>query len=114
MNRPVNSHKAYHAHVYYEKETLNFASSLCAEAGKKFGLKVGRLHEKPVGPHPMWSCQITFGTKDFDSFVSWLDKNREGLTVFIHPMSGNDLEDHTKYEYWLGDSVELDLSIFDV
>lgn len=111
--RPVNSHKAYHAHVYYEEETLEFASNLCAEAGKQFGLKVGRIHEKPVGPHPKWSCQIIFGTKDFESFVSWLDEKRESLTVFIHPMTGNDLDDHTKYAYWLGDSVDLNLSIFD-
>lgn len=110
--RPVNSHKAYHAHVYYEQETLEFATKLCREAGDRFNLKVGRIHEVLVGPHPKWSCQITFGSKDFDKLVPWLDQNRKELTVLIHALSGNDLEDHTIYAYWLGDSVELDLSIF--
>jgi len=111
--RPVNSHKAYHAHVYFEKETLSFATSLCEQAGKQFGLKVGRVHQKMVGPHPKWSCQITFGSQHFDDFVTWLELHREGLTILIHALSGNDLEDHTIYAYWLGDSVELDLSMFE-
>ncbi|KFI22748.1 4,5-dioxygenase [Nitrosococcus oceani] len=110
--RPVNSHNAYHAHIYFEKETLNFASSLCQEAGQRFNLRVGRIHEKLVGPHPKWSCQITFASRDFNKFIPWLEENRNGLTVLVHALSGNDLEDHTLYAYWLGESLELDLSIF--
>ncbi len=110
--RPVNSHKAYHAHVYYGQETLEFAKKLCKEAGDRFNLRVGRVHEKLVGPHPKWSCQITFGSKDFDRLVPWLDENRKGLTVLIHALSGNDLDDHTKYAYFLGNPVELDVSMF--
>ncbi|WP_027967262.1 DOPA 4,5-dioxygenase family protein [Halomonas halocynthiae] len=112
VKRPVNSHKAYHAHVYFEQATLPLATSLCEQAGEKFGLKVGRVHQKNVGPHPKWSCQITFGTKHFDQLVPWLEQNREGLSILIHALTGNDLEDHTIYAYWLGDSLELDLSMF--
>ncbi len=35
--RPVNIHKGYHAHVYFDRETLDFASRLCAEAGAALG-----------------------------------------------------------------------------
>lgn len=112
IKRPVNSHKAYHAHMYFEQETLAFATTLCKEAGDRFDLKVGRVHEALVGPHPKWSCQIAFGTKDFDDLVPWLDQNRNGLTVLIHAITGNDLADHTTYAYWLGDSVELNLAMF--
>ena len=110
--RPVNSHNAYHAHVYFDHDSLAFASALCKEAGERFKLKVGRVHEKLVGPHPRWSCQITFGTKDFDAFIPWLDEHRNGLSVLVHALTGNDLDDHTKYAYWLGESAELDLSMF--
>ncbi|MCO7225394.1 DOPA 4,5-dioxygenase family protein [Pleionea sp. CnH1-48] len=110
--RPVNQHKAYHAHVYFDADTVAFASNLCKQAGEKFGLKVGRVHEKPIGPHTRWSCQITFGTKHFDDFIPWLDQHREGLSVLVHALSGDDLKDHTDYAYWLGDEAELDLSIF--
>lgn len=112
IKRPVNIHKAYHAHVYFEQETVELASSLCAEARTLFGLKVGAVIQRPIGPHPMWSCQIVFSTKHFDEFIPWIDNNRKDLTVFVHPLTGNNLIDHTEYAYWLGDSVELKLSIF--
>lgn len=112
FKRPVNSHKAYHAHVYFDESTVDFASSLCEQAGELFNLKVGRVHRKLLGPHPEWSCQITFGAKHFDDLVPWLENNREGLSVLIHALTGNDVEDHTIYAYWLGDSLELDLSMF--
>lgn len=107
--RPVNIHKGYHAHVYFDQETVDFASRLCSEAGEKFGLKVGRVHQKLVGPHTRWSCQITFSHKSFDAFIPWLDEHRGGLSVLVHALTGDDLEDHTKYAYWLGDRVELNL-----
>ena len=67
--RPRNIHKAYHAHVYFDGETKVFAKRLCDASAEKFRLKVGRFHEKLVGPHPHWSCQVTFGSKDFDSYI---------------------------------------------
>jgi len=112
IKRPINSHKAYHAHVYFDSETLAYAKSLCEKAGITFGVKVGRVHEKLVGPHPKWSCQITFGASQFDELIPWFDENRRGLTVLVHALTGNDLEDHTDYAYWLGDSLTLDLSLF--
>ncbi len=107
--RPINIHKGYHAHVYFDQETLAFASELCTEAGEKFGLKVGRIHQRLVGPHTRWSCQITFGYKSFDEFIPWLDEHRENLSVLVHALTGDDLKDHTKYAYWLGDSIEINL-----
>lgn len=112
IRRPINNHKAYHAHVYYEHETLEFASGLWEKAGELFELKVGRVHRKPVGPHPKWSCQITSAAKHFDTFIPWVDENRNSLTVLVHALTGDDLKDHTEYAYWLGDSAELKLSIF--
>ena len=111
--RPVNLHKAYHAHVYFDEGSKLLAKDLCQEAGAKFGLKIGRFHEKLVGPHPCWSCQITFSTKDFESFIPWLDEKRGNLTVLVHALTGDDLQDHTKFAYWLGEPVELNLGIFE-
>jgi aromatic ring-cleaving dioxygenase len=112
VKRPVNLHKGYHAHVYFDSETIEQASSLCVQAGELFSLKVGRIHQKPVGPHTKWSCQIAFANKHFNLLIPWLEENRHGLSVFVHGLTGDDLRDHTDYAYWLGDSVELDLSDF--
>ena len=36
-----------------------------------------------------------------------------GLTVLVHGLTGDDLADHTEHAAWLGEPVELDLSVFD-
>lgn len=110
--RPVNSHKAYHAHIYFDERSKQLAKSLCEASAEKFNFRVGRFHEKLIGPHPRWSCQVSFGTRDFESYISWLEENREGLTILVHPLSGNHLQDHTEFAYWLGDEVALDLTVF--
>lgn len=51
---PINSHEHYHAHVYFDQETLGFASDRCKTAGGLFSLNVGKIHKKAVGPHPNW------------------------------------------------------------
>lgn len=110
--RPVNRYKAYHAHIYFDKETLEHAIYLSQQAKTIFNLAVGPLHQRPLGPHPMWNCQITFTKKNFSELIPWLEENRHGLTIFIHGLTGNDLKDHTEHAYWLGDSVALNLAIF--
>ena len=112
VRRPINLHRAYHAHVYFDQDSKEVARDLCAKVGRLFDLSIGRFHEKLVGPHPMWSCQITFSEDHFDDFIPWLDANREGLTIFVHGLTGNDWQDHTDYAYWLGQSVELNLAVF--
>ena len=111
--RPVNLHKAYHAHVYFDEQSKVLAKRVCEDSEKIFNLKVGRFHEKLVGPHPCWSCQVTFGVRDFEDYIAWLDTYREGLTVFVHALTGDDLKDHTEYAYWLGQEVELNIGFFE-
>lgn len=110
--RPENKHNAYHAHVYFDADTLAFASSLREQISNEFPLKVGKLHQKPVGPHTMWSYQVLFKDTDFDGFVPWLERNRGELSVLIHADTGDDLADHTDHAYWFGDVVPLDLRGF--
>lgn len=111
--RPVNCHAAYHAHVYFDADTVAQARALCEEAGRLFPLTVGRVHERNVGPHPRWSCQLAFDAEAFDRVVPWLDAHRGGLDVFVHGLSGDDLKDHTEYAYWLGNDWPLDLRMFE-
>ncbi len=112
IKRPINLHNNYHAHVYFDSESEKVARGVCDQIAQNFDLKIGRFHRKSVGPHPKWSCQVTFNAKHFDQFIPWLDANRKGLTIFIHGLTGDDLKDHTEYAYWLGQSVELNLGMF--
>ncbi len=52
--------KGYHAHVYFDASTLDQARELCELAATTFALQMGRMHQRPVGPHPDWSCQLAF------------------------------------------------------
>jgi DOPA 4,5-dioxygenase len=109
---PINLHMHYHAHIYFNQETIDFATNLCVKAGDLFTLEVGRIHQKPIGPHPQWSCQIKFTSDDFDAFISWLEDHRQGLSVLVHGLTDDNLKDHTEHAYWLGDNVELNLELF--
>jgi DOPA 4,5-dioxygenase len=73
---------------------------------------MGRVHQKLVGPHPHWSCQLSFDSTQFDKLIPWLEQNRGGLTVLVHGVTGNDLEDHTTNASWLGAPAKLNLEVF--
>ena len=104
--------KGYHAHVYFDATTLAQARALCEQAAQLFGLRMGRVHERPVGPHPDWSCQLAFGPELIGVVLPWLALNRNGLVVFMHPETGDDLRDHTEYAIWMGAIRPLNLSMF--
>ena len=100
----------YHAHVYYSADTRAQALALCEAAGKTLGIKVGRMHDNPVGPHPRGSCQLTIGLDRLAEVLPWLVLNRNGLTIFTHAQTGNAYKDHTDHVIWLGPSETLKLS----
>ena len=83
----------YHAHVYYDADTRAQAEQLCKAAGETFGLKVGRMHDKPVDPHPRGSCQLTVKPEQFAQVIPWLVTHRRGPTIFTHAETGNALKD---------------------
>lgn len=101
-----------HAHVYYDAGTIDQARRLCVECRDRFGIPMGRMHERPVGPHPDWSCQLTVSAEKFGEVVTWLALNRHGLVVFCHPQTGNSLKDHTEHAIWLGAIRPLKLAQF--
>ena len=109
---PENLFNDYHAHVYFDEASVDQATLLCEQAGALFGVPVGRVHRKLVGPHPRWSCQMSFDRSQFDKLIPWLDENRHGLTVLVHGQTGDNIKDHTTHASWLGDEVPLNLSAF--
>lgn len=102
----------YHAHVYFDADTRDQAVELCQRAKNEMGTTMGRVHERPVGPHSGWSCLLTFPADRLGEILPWLTFNRKGLTVFVHPETGNDLADHTEYVIWLGNSKPLNVTQF--
>jgi DOPA 4,5-dioxygenase len=107
--KPLAAITGYHAHVYYDAATKETAARLRTGLEAAFEVDLGRWHDKPVGPHPCGSYQVAFGPELFAALVPWLALNRDGLTVFIHPETGDVVPDHRDYAIWLGRQRELDL-----
>jgi len=102
----------YHAHIYYDDASKPSAAALRQAVSENFDVKVGAWHDKPVGPHPRWSYQLAFAPRLFGDIVPWLALNRNGLTVFIHPETGDALADHRDHAVWMGEMLELNLGLF--
>ena len=109
----MNDISSYHAHVYFDAGTVDQARGICESASRRFDIRMGRVHEKAVGPHPMWSCQLEFGPEKAGDVIGWLATNRNGLTVFTHPNTGDSFRDHAEHAIWMGEMLQLNLSAFE-
>jgi aromatic ring-cleaving dioxygenase len=101
--------RGYHAHVYYDQDSLPVAERLHAALGEKFPVRVGRLNNDPIGPHPVSQFAAIFETEAFQAVIPWLMLNREGLDILIHPLTDDMVDDHTVYALWLGSPIRLKL-----
>ena len=108
----MSDFEEFHAHVYFDEKTIEEARSLCESARDRFDIQMGRVHEKPVGPHPRWSCQLLIPADLFGQVIPWLSVNRGDLTIFIHSQSDDAYKDHTQHAMWMGELLELKLDQF--
>jgi aromatic ring-cleaving dioxygenase len=107
-SRPIAE---YHAHVYYDPATTRAAAERLRQrvAAKFPQAKLGRWHDALVGPHTQSMYQIAFPGTMLGAFVPWLMLNRDGLTILLHPETGNDMLDHTAHAAWFGAVLPLRL-----
>ncbi len=101
----------YHAHVYYhDDQTRTAAAALRAALDARFPVQLGRWRDEPVGPHPRPMYQVAFAPSIFPELVPWLMLNRAGLTILIHPETGDAIADHDRFPLWLGETLALDIA----
>jgi aromatic ring-cleaving dioxygenase len=106
--------REYHAHIYYDPgESRDRAARLRERVAAAFPAAIlGRWHDAPVGPHPQSMYQIAFPREMLAAFVPWLMLNRDGLTVLLHPETGDDYVDHSAHAAWFGAVLPLRLEMF--
>ena len=94
----------YHAHVYYDADSRETAARLRQRVWRKGpdAVVMGRFRDRPVGPHPACMYQVAFEAGVFPDLVPWLMLNRGGLTVLVHPETGDGLADHRDHAVWMG------------
>lgn len=113
-DRTTDTIESWHAHVYFDGDSRGTARTLYGRIAERFPTaEMGRFHERPVGPHPMWSYQVAFAPGLFAEIVPWLALNRGTHDVFVHPNTGDGRADHSAHAVFLGKSYPLDLTIFD-
>lgn len=100
-----------HAHVYFDPSTRDRAESLRAKIAELFGLRIGRMYDRPIGPHTKGMFEVVLPTERFGDLVPWLMLNRDGLSVLVHPMTGDPIADHTVHALWLGEQLVIDVEV---
>src|SRR3954468_3117896 len=102
----------YHAHIYCTPEQRPAAERLRAALRAAPGvLFVGRLTEGKAGPHPIPQFEIHFLEPSLPRMVSAIEQS--GLRALLHPLTQDDLADHTSLACWIGEPIELDLTVLD-
>ncbi len=102
---------AFHAHVYFRSETRELAAALreALRALPGVKLEIHSMADGPRGPHgaPMFGADIP--KADLPKVLGFLMLNHGSLPVLIHPVTNNELLDHTHHALWLGERQPLDL-----
>ncbi len=104
-----------HFHIYFEQHQQDELHSLLEITRRYFPtLYYGRIHTKPVGPHPIGSCLIATKTEqETETLLGFLKQHHNNLTLMIHPLTGDDIEDHKAENIiWLGQEYQINRSIF--
>ncbi|PYD75446.1 DOPA 4,5-dioxygenase family protein [Novacetimonas pomaceti] len=105
--RSVDEIASYHAHVYFSPATASHALALRTALARRFSVRLGRVHEAPVGPHRASMFQVAFETALFATLVPWLMLNRNGLSILVHPNTTHPRRDHVEDSLWLGTPLAL-------
>ena len=110
--------KPYHAHVYYEPGNRAIAARLHDRLSTARGgsdahgvLFVGAMSDRAEGPHPKPQFEVHFFEQARASVVAMIRET--GLTALVHPLTDDDLADHTSLATWIGDPLALDHSVLD-
>jgi aromatic ring-cleaving dioxygenase len=108
----MNGDAPFHAHIYYSAEERARAEALRqAFDGASEVLFVGRLMDRPVGPHPIPQFEVHFLQRSLPKVIAAIEAS--GLRALVHPLTDDDLADHTSLARWIGEPLDLDASVLD-
>ena len=108
----ASERQPYHAHIYYEPNQRAAADRLLQRlAQSNFVLFAGELRDEPVGPHPKAQFEVHFREDAVEQVVALIKET--GLRALVHPLTDDDLADHTSLGQWIGAPLALDLSVLD-
>ena len=103
----------FHAHIYYTDADLPAARALRDQfaAARPEVLFIGRMTDRGVGPHPIPQFEVHFPERSRDDVIAAIEAT--GLRALVHPLTDDDLADHTAHAHWIGEPLALDVSVLD-
>jgi DOPA 4,5-dioxygenase len=107
----------YHAHIYYSADERSAAERLRDEflsrttGGEADILFVGQMTDRGVGPHPIPQYEVHFLAQSRPRVIAAIEAS--GLRALVHPLTHNDLADHTTLAQWIGEPLQLDVTTLD-
>ena len=102
----------YHAHIYFTEADRAAATALREHfRSDPQILFVGRMTDGPAGPHPIPQYEIHFLESARAAVVAEIEAS--GLRALVHPLTDDDLADHTSLGHWIGPSLALDTTVLD-
>ncbi|GGY48940.1 DOPA 4,5-dioxygenase [Bacterioplanes sanyensis] len=100
----------FHAHVYFDLEAIDTARQVNQQAMDQLPCaRISTLREREVGPHTKPMFEVVFAAENREQVVQWLEQNRQGLSVLVHPVTDDDYHAHTDGALWLGQPLALKL-----
>jgi len=105
---PLSAIGSFHAHIYFDgPEQRALAMALREQIGARFSVALGRVHDRPIGPHARCMYQASFDAGTFGKIVPWLMLNRQGLAVLVHPTTRDERRDHVTHALWMGEMLPI-------
>jgi aromatic ring-cleaving dioxygenase len=102
----------WHAHIYFTERDRAEAEALRTNfAADPAILFTGTMTQGPAGPHPIPQYEVHFREGELEHVRAMIVAS--GLTALVHPLTLDDLADHTTLGQWIGDPVALDLTTLD-
>ena len=103
----------YHAHIYFTDGQRDAAEALRIRfSADPDILFVGAMTAGKAGPHPIPQFEVHFRKSSLDDAVEAI--RGSGLRALVHPLTDDDLADHTSLGEWIGgEPLELDLTTLD-
>ena len=101
----------YHAHIYWTDQISRSIAIGMRERLDELGCTLGRVHDRPIGPHPLPMYQAQYPDIIKHDVEAFLSDHAEGLSILLHDDTGHHVQDHTAGARWIGTPLPLDIEL---
>jgi len=99
----------WHCHIYFPMERRDVAVRLNSDIQDRFAIWDYRWLDRSNFLHPKPMFRFQFKREDLPDFLEYMTLNRDGLSILVHAITGDDVIDHSEHVMWLGEPLSLNV-----